>query len=85
MAMKTVARGVIKTTVIFDQSLLNEIDHVNPYSTRTEFLARASREYLDKLKRNATDQQLAAACAEAAEEDRLENQEWEKVTLETWP
>jgi metal-responsive CopG/Arc/MetJ family transcriptional regulator len=83
--MKSLARGVIKTTVIFDQSLLDEIDRVNPYSTRTEFLARASKEYLEKLKRSATDQQLAAACFEAAEEDRIENGEWENITLETWP
>jgi len=75
----------IKTTIIFDQSLIQEIDRINPFPTRTEFLAHASQEYLEKLKRTAVDEQLAAACAEAAEEDRLENDEWERVTLETWP
>ena len=74
----------VKTTIIFDQSLIHEIDRINPFSTRTEFLARASKEYLEKLKRRAIDEQLAAACAEAAEEDRMENDEWESVTLETW-
>ena len=83
--MKSHVHAGIKTTVIFDQILIDEIDRTNPFSTRTEFLARASMEYLEKLKRSATDQQLAAACAEAAEEDRLENDEWESVTLETWP
>jgi hypothetical protein len=83
--MKTSARGVVKTTVIFDQILIEEIDRLNPFPTRTEFLARASTEYLEKLKRSATDQQLAVACAEAADEDRLDNDEWESVTLETWP
>jgi metal-responsive CopG/Arc/MetJ family transcriptional regulator len=83
--MKSGAHTGVKTTVIFDQSLINEIDRINPFPTRTEFLARASQEYLEKLKRRAVDEQLAAACAEAAEEDRLENDEWESVTLETWP
>jgi metal-responsive CopG/Arc/MetJ family transcriptional regulator len=81
--MKSRAQAV-KTTIIFDQSLIQEIDRINPFPTRTEFLAHASREYLEKLKRRAVDEQLAAACAEAAEEDRLENAEWENVTLETW-
>ena len=77
--------STVKTTIIFDQSLIHEIDRINPFPTRTEFLTRASREYLEKLNRRAVDEQLAAACAEAAEEDRLENDEWEGVTLETWP
>jgi len=75
----------VKTTIIFDQSLIHEIDRINPFPTRTEFLARASKEYLEKLKRTAIDEQLAAACAEAGEEDRLVNNEWEDATLETWP
>ena len=83
--MKSRTRAGVKTTVILEQSLIEEIDGSNPFSTRTEFLARASREYLEKLKRRVVDQQLAEACAEAAEEDRLENDEWESVTLETWP
>ena len=74
----------VKTTIIFDQSLIHEIDRINPFPTRTEFLARASKEYLEKLKRRTVNEQLAAACAEAAEEDRLENDEWESATLETW-
>ena len=82
--MKSVAHSGIKTTIIFDKSLIDEIDRINPFPTRTEFLARASREYLEKLKQRAIDEQLAAACAEAAEEDRIENDEWESVTLETW-
>jgi hypothetical protein len=83
--MKSLAHAGIKTTVIFDQSLIHEIDRLNPFPTRTEFLARASKEYLERLKQRAIDEQLAAACAEAAKEDRLENDGWENVTLETWP
>jgi len=83
--MKSLAHGGVKTTIIFDKALIEEIDHINPFSTRTEFLARASMEYLEKLRRSAIDRQLAEACAEAAEEDRLENAEWEDVALETWP
>ena len=83
--MKSYSHAGVKTTVIFDQTLIDEIDRINPFPTRTEFLARASTEYLEKLKRSATDQQLAAACVEAAEEDHLENDEWESVALETWP
>jgi hypothetical protein len=84
IAVKPHTYAGVKTTVIFDQTLIDEIDHNNPFPTRTEFLARASREYLEKLKRSVTDQQLAAACVEAAEEDRLGNEEWENTTLETW-
>jgi metal-responsive CopG/Arc/MetJ family transcriptional regulator len=82
--VKSRAQASVKTTVIFDQSLIEEIDRINPFSTRTEFLASASREYLEKLKHSAIDKHLAEACTEAAEEDRLENDEWENVTLETW-
>ena len=39
--MKSRTRAGLKTTVIFDQSLIEEIDGSNPFSTRTEFLARA--------------------------------------------
>ena len=83
--MKSRSHVAVKTTVIFDQSLIDEIDRMNPFPTRKEFLARASKEYLEKLKRRAVDEELAAACAEAAEEDHLENDEWESVSLETWP
>jgi len=82
--MKSRTRAAVKTTVIFDQSLIDEIDRINPFPTRTEFLARASKEYLKKLKHEAIDKQLALACTEAAKEDLLENDEWENVTLETW-
>ena len=83
--MKSRAHTGVKTTLILDQSLIHEIDRINPFPTRTEFLAHASRDYLEKLKRKAIDEQLAAACAEAAKEDRLENDERESATLETWP
>jgi metal-responsive CopG/Arc/MetJ family transcriptional regulator len=83
--VKSRSQTTVRTTVILDQSLIDEIDHANPFPTRTEFLAHASKEYLEKLKRSAVDEQLAAACAEASEEDRLENDEWESVNLETWP
>jgi len=74
----------VKTTVILDQSLIDEIDRINPFPTRKEFLAQASREYLEKLKHKAIDEQLAAACAKAGEEDRQVNEEWEGITLESW-
>ena len=83
--MKSSSQSGVKTTVIFDQSLIDEIDRINPFPTRREFLARATREYLEKLKHRAIDEPLAAACAEAAEEDLLVNDEWESLTLETWP
>ncbi len=82
--MKYHSRTAVKTTVILDQSLIEEIDRINPFPTRKEFLARASKEYLEKLKRKAVDERLATACAEAADEDRQVNLEWEGVTLETW-
>ena len=83
--MKSRSHAGVKTTVIFDESLIDEIDRINPFHTRREFLARVSKEYLEKLKRRSVDEQLAAACTEAAEEDRQVNEEWESVTLETWP
>jgi metal-responsive CopG/Arc/MetJ family transcriptional regulator len=84
MEMKSPEQQAVKTTVFFDRSLLDEIDRENPFSTRREFLDRASREYLEKLRRREIDEQLASACAEAAEEDLLENEAWEPITLETW-
>jgi hypothetical protein len=82
--MKPHARAGVKTTVIFDQSFIDQIDRINPFPTRTEFLARASKEYIEKIKHRAIDKELAAACAEAPDEDRLVNNEWEGITLETW-
>jgi hypothetical protein len=82
--MKSHVKSNVKTTVILDQPLIREIDRLNPFPTRTEFLARASRDYLEKLKKTAIDEQLAMACSESAEEDRLENEEWESISLETW-
>jgi hypothetical protein len=84
MEMKSLEQQTVKTTVFFDRSLLDEIDRVNPFSTRREFLDRASREYLEKLRRREIDEQLASACAESAAEDLLESKAWEQVTLETW-
>lgn len=82
--MKSRSRAVVKTTIILKQSLIDEIDRLNPFPTRKEFIAHASMEYLEKLKRKSLDEQLAKACAEAAEEDRKVNEEWEGITLETW-
>jgi len=74
----------VETTVILDQALIEEIDRITPFPTRKEFFAHASREYLEKLKRKAINEQLAEACAEPEEEDRQVSAEWENITLETW-
>ncbi len=77
-------RQLIKTSVLFDKNLLEEIDRHNPYPTRKEFLDQACRGYLQQLQRRRIDEELAAACAEAGAEDAVLNKEWEKITLETW-
>jgi metal-responsive CopG/Arc/MetJ family transcriptional regulator len=74
----------IKTTVLFEKALLDEIDQYNPYTTRKEFLDQACKAYLHELRRKFINDQLAAACAEAADEDSAVNEEWETITLEAW-
>jgi len=77
-------RQTVKTTVILEKNLLEEIDRHNPFPTRKEFLDRACKDYLQNLRRRLIDDELAVACSEAAHEDSAIDEEWEPVTLETW-
>lgn len=81
--MKTYSHKV-KTTVLLEKVLLDEIDQYNPFPTRKEFLDKACKAYLHELRRKFINDQLAAACAEVADEDSAVNEEWESITLEAW-
>ncbi len=74
----------IKTSVQLEKALLDEIDQYNPFATRKDFLVQACKAYLHELRRKVISDQLAAACAEAADEDSAVNDEWETITLEAW-
>ena len=74
----------VKTTVLLEKSLLEEIDRLNPFNTRKDFLNQACKAYLKQLRRRAIDEELAKACAESEAEDRSVNEEWEPVVLESW-
>ena len=74
----------VKTTVLFEKNLLEEIDQLNPFQTRKEFLDQACKMDLKELKRRLIDEQLAKACSEAGYEDTSVNEEWEPFTLESW-
>jgi hypothetical protein len=74
----------VKTTVLFEKSLLKEIDKFNPFQTRKAFFSEACKLYLNWLRHKTIDDQLAKACAEAQAEDRAVNEEWEPITLEEW-
>jgi metal-responsive CopG/Arc/MetJ family transcriptional regulator len=74
----------VKTTVLFEKNLLEEIDQFNPFQTRKEFLDQACKTYLRELRRRLIDEKLAEACSEAAAEDSAVNEEWESITLEIW-
>ncbi|MFP4036792.1 MAG: hypothetical protein ACLFUE_04670 [Desulfobacteraceae bacterium] len=82
--MEIVKDEKIRTTVIMDRSLVEEIDRLNPFSTRKEFLDRACKSYIMVLKRQKIDEQLSTACSQAAIEDSEVNEEWEAITLENW-
>jgi metal-responsive CopG/Arc/MetJ family transcriptional regulator len=82
--MEIVKDEKIRTTVIMDRSLVEEIDRLNPFSTRKEFLDRACKSYIMGLKRQKIDEQLSTACSQAAIEDSEVNEEWEAITLENW-
>jgi hypothetical protein len=71
----------VKTTVLLEKGLLDEIDQYNPFPTRKDFLNKACKTYLHKLKRRAINDQLATDCAEAADEDAAVNEEWEPITF----
>ena len=75
---------MVKTTTPIHKVLLDEIDQINPFRTRREFFEEACRHYLQTLKRKLVNQQLEEACRESADEDILENAEWERTTLEGW-
>ena len=82
--MEAIHQQKLKTTILLDRDLLEEIDRYNPFSTRKEFLDQACRAYLIELRRRLIDEKLAEACKEAGEEDAALNEEWEGVTLERW-
>ena len=75
---------MVKTTTPIRKMLLEEIDQVNPFRTRREFFEEACRHYLQALNRKLVDQKLEEACRESADEDILENADWERTTLEAW-
>jgi hypothetical protein len=74
----------VKTTVLFEKSLLEEIDEFNPFKTRKDFLDQACKIYLKELRRRVIDEKLAKACSEAQAEDLSVNEEWETIALEGW-
>jgi metal-responsive CopG/Arc/MetJ family transcriptional regulator len=74
----------VKTTVLLEKSLLEEIDKMNPFNTRKDFLNQACKAYLKQLRRRSIDEELARACAESETEDLSINEEWEPVVLEGW-
>ena len=74
----------VKTTVLFEKSLLEEIDKFNPFKTRKAFLDQACKIYIKELKRRAIDEKLAKACSDAEAEDLSVNEEWETIALEDW-
>jgi len=74
----------VKTTVLLEKSLLEEIDRLNPFRTRKDFLDQACKAYLKQLRRRVIDEELAKACAEPEAEDRSVSEEWEPVVSEGW-
>jgi len=74
----------VKTTILFEKNLLEEIDEFNPFQTRKEFLDQACKTYLKEIRRHLIDDQLAKACSEAGDEDGSVNEEWDPITLEGW-
>jgi len=82
--MESMSRNTVKTTVILEKGLMEEIDRYNPFRTRKKFLDQACKTYLRELRRKLTDDKLAAACAAAAPEDSSVNEEWEPIALEVW-
>ena len=82
--MSPINPEIVKTTTPIQKILLDEIDQVNPFRTRREFFEKACRQYLQTLKREKAYKQLEEACRDSAGEDVLENNEWERTTLEAW-
>ncbi len=82
--MKSHLSQSIKTTLILEKDLIAEIDKLNPYPTRKEFMSRACRAYLVELRKALIDERLAAACSESAEEDLTIYEEWDPVSTEMW-
>jgi hypothetical protein len=82
--METHPNPTVKTTIILDKNLLEEIDHYNPFPTRKDFLNEACKTYLQQLRKKLIDEELAQACADAADEDAIVDEEWESINLESW-
>lgn len=82
--MQTRYSPSIKTTILLEKSLIEEIEQLNPYPTRKEFINRACKAYLQELKRQFIDDKLSASVSELAAEDLAVNEEWEQISLEEW-
>ena len=74
----------IKTTVLLEKRLLDEIDELNPFNTRKDFLNQACKAYLKQLRRRSIDEQLARACADSEVEDLSISEKWEPVVLNSF-
>ncbi|MCF8082933.1 MAG: hypothetical protein K9M96_07550 [Deltaproteobacteria bacterium] len=74
----------IKTTVLLEKRLLDEIDRLKPFMTRKDFLNQACKAYLKQLKRRSIDEQLARACADSEAEDLSINEEWDPLVLNSF-
>jgi hypothetical protein len=74
----------IKTSILLDKTLLEEIDLYNPFPSRDKFLDQACKAYLRELRRKIIDGRLAEACLDAAEEDISVSKEWEYTAMEGW-
>lgn len=74
----------VKTTVLLEKRLLDEIDELNPFNTRKDFLNQACKAYLKQLRRRSIDEQLARACADSEAEDLSINEEWDPLVLNSF-
>ena len=83
-SQNTIKNPKVKTTVLFERELIEEIDQLNPFHTRKEFLDKACKNYLKELRRKLIDEQLAKACSLSVDEDLSVNEEWEPITMEIW-
>ena len=54
----TSGNPIVKTTVLLDRNLLEEMDQFNPFRTRKEFLDHACKLYLKELRRKSIDERF---------------------------
>lgn len=75
----------VKMTFTIPEDVANKLKETVKESKRSAFVTDALLEKLNEAERKQLEQEMIEGYIATREEDRLINEEWEAITLESWP